>query len=387
MTPRAEAGLPDGRRLVSAGSRIIEPPEAYRDFMATRWRDRAPVIQNVESVGDAFFIDGLQAVPLGRLRPRVLGRRGSEGLLRFTDCDPASWDGDHRARSQDEAGLAAEVIYPSLSLVLARHPDLDYRRACLESYNRWLAMFCSSSPHRLLGVAHLDPVTPAAGIRDLVRMSDLGFCGVLLPEHPGAHPGYEHIDWDPFFAAAASLSIPLSFHIGAESIINAEPGSTRNELNAFVEMLACRGDVISRLVFSRVFERHPTLRVVCVGATARAIGRHGVRMDRANRRYPAEARDSFELSCPPSVYLERQLHVADPLLDGLRPDAMIGAEHWMWATNEAASPRRDSIERVLCTRWDGHSSADRAAVLSNNVCQLYDLELTESIDLEGLGAT
>ncbi len=110
-------------------------------------------------------------------------------------------------------------------------------------------------------------------------------------------------------------------------------------------------------------------------------------MDRANRRYPAEARDSSELSCPPSVFLERQLHVADPLLDGMRPDAMIGAEHWMWATNEAASPRRDSIERVLGKVCDDQHPMDRAAVLSNNVCQLYDLELTESIDLEGLGAT
>jgi len=387
MNSAVEARSLNRRRLVSAGSRIIEPPEAYRDFMATRWRDRAPAIRNVDSVGDAFIVDGLQAVPLGRLKPQVLQPRACEGPLQFKDCDPASWDGDQRVRSQDEAGLAAEVIYPSLSLVLARHPDLDYRRACLESYNRWLAMFCSSSPHRLLGLAHLDPVTPAAGIRELVRMSDLGYRGVLLPERPGSDHGYEHVDWDPFFAAAASLAIPLSFHIGADSIIRSKPGSTRNELNTFVEMIACRGDVLSRLVFSGVFERHPTLKVVCAGATAAAVGRHGARMDRANRRYPAAARHAAELPCPPSVYLARQLHVADPLLDGLRPDAMIGAEHWMWATSEAASPRRDYIERVLGTRWDGHPSADRAAVLSHNVCQLYDLELAEPIDLEGLGPT
>ncbi|MGB7237101.1 MAG: amidohydrolase family protein [Rhodococcus sp. (in: high G+C Gram-positive bacteria)] len=380
MTSRVEAGSPIRRLLVSAGSRIIEPPEAYRDFMPPSWRDRAPVIRNIGSVGDVFIVDGLkQGIPLGRLKPRVLAGRAEDGPLCFRDCDPAAWDGEERVRSQDEAGLAAEVIYPSLSLVLARHPDLDYRRACLESYNRWLAVFCSSSPTRLFGLAHIDPATPAAGIRDLVRMSDVGYCGVLLPERPGTHHGYEHMDWDAFFAAAASLAIPLSFHIGADSIILAKPGSTRNRLNAFVEMLACKGDVLSRLVFSGVFERHPGLRVVCAGASAGAIGRYGARMDQANRRYPAEVRHAAELSCSPSVYLARQLHVADPLRESFQPDPMIGAGHWMWASSEAASPSQDSLERVFGNDWDG-PPADRAAVLSDNVSRLYGLGLAEPLD-------
>jgi len=384
MNSAVVVGSPNRRRLVSAGSRIIEPPDAYRDFMPLKWRDRAPAIRKVDSVGDVFVIDGLkQGMPLGRLKPRVLQHRGGDdGTLRFRHCDAASWDGDERVRSQNEAGMAAEVIYPSLTLVLARHPDLDYRRACLESYNRWLAVFCSSSPTRLLGLALVDPVTPAAGIRDLVRMSDLGYRGVLLPERPGSDHGYEHGDWEAFFAAAASLAIPVSFHIGADSIIRSKPGSTRDELNTFVEMIACRGDVLSRLVFSGVFERHPTLKVVCAGATAAAVGRHGARMDRANRRYPAAARHAAELPCPPSVYLARHLHVPDPLLHTVQPDPTIGAEHWMWASSEAASPRSDSIDRVLGNRWDGQPLADRAAVLSENVCQLYDLELAEPLDPE-----
>ena len=35
-------------------------------------------------------------------------------------------------------GVAAEIIYPSVGMVLCNHPDPDYKHACMWAYNRWL---------------------------------------------------------------------------------------------------------------------------------------------------------------------------------------------------------------------------------------------------------
>ncbi len=30
------------------------------------------------------------------------------------------------------------MIYPSVGMLLCNHPDLDYKKACFDAYNRWL---------------------------------------------------------------------------------------------------------------------------------------------------------------------------------------------------------------------------------------------------------
>ena len=49
-------------------------------------------------------------------------------------------------------GVAAEIIYPTVGMILCNHTDLDYKRACFEAYNRWIAEYCSAHPERLLGL-------------------------------------------------------------------------------------------------------------------------------------------------------------------------------------------------------------------------------------------
>ena len=41
--------------------------------------------------------------------------------------------------------MAAEVIYPTVGMVLCNHRDADYKHACFQAYNRWIAEYCSIS--------------------------------------------------------------------------------------------------------------------------------------------------------------------------------------------------------------------------------------------------
>ena len=76
---------------------------------------------------------------------RVLG-------VKFEDLHRGGWDPEARLADQDRDGVAAEVIYPTVGMVLCNHRDFDYKHACFEAYNRWIAEYCGAHPDRLLGV-------------------------------------------------------------------------------------------------------------------------------------------------------------------------------------------------------------------------------------------
>ena len=63
--------------------------------------------------------------------------------------------------------MAAEVIYPTVGMVLCNHDDVDYKKACFDAYNRWIAEYCSAVPDRLLGCGQTALRSVDEGIADL----------------------------------------------------------------------------------------------------------------------------------------------------------------------------------------------------------------------------
>ena len=104
-------------------------------------------------------------------------------------------------------GVAAEIIYPTLGMILCNHTDLDYKRACFEAYNRWIAEYCSAHPERLLGLGQTAVRTVEEGIADLHAIKALGLRGVMLPGEPGVED-YDSPVYDPFWEAAIELELP-----------------------------------------------------------------------------------------------------------------------------------------------------------------------------------
>src|SRR5206468_2883678 len=131
---------------------------------------------------------------------------------RFEEWHRGGWDPEARLADQERDGVSAEVLYPTVGLVLCRHPDLDYKQACMDAYNRWLAEYCSAHPDRLLGVGQTAVRTPADGIADLRRIKALGLRGVMLPSRPG-QADWDSPIYDELFEATIALGLPVSFHI------------------------------------------------------------------------------------------------------------------------------------------------------------------------------
>ena len=108
--------------------------------------------------------------------------------------------------------MSAEVIYPSVGMLLCNHPDVDYKHACFEAYNRWIAEFCSYAPDRLIGLGQTALRTPQEGIRDLEAIRRLGLRGVMLPGVP-PNADYDDPMYDEFWDAVVDSGLPPSFHI------------------------------------------------------------------------------------------------------------------------------------------------------------------------------
>ncbi|MFM7275696.1 MAG: amidohydrolase family protein, partial [Gammaproteobacteria bacterium] len=216
QSARAAAGNTLPERLLSADSHVTEPPGCYIDRIDPAFRDRAPRVVRDADGGDMFVIDGMATpVPLGIVA--AAGRDPSEirkSGVRMDDLHRGGWDGSARVLDQARDGIAGEIIYPSVGMVICNHPDVDYKHACMWAYNRWLQEeFCAAAPGRLFGMGQTAVRSVAETIEEFRRFREMGFRGVMMPGNPATEFDYDHPDFDPLWRAAVELGLPLSFHI------------------------------------------------------------------------------------------------------------------------------------------------------------------------------
>ena len=143
--------------------------------------------------------------------------------VRFEDMHRGGWDPDARLGDQDRDGISAEILYPTVGMMLCNHPDFEYKQACFDAYNGWIAEYCATHPDRLLGIGQTAMRSVEAGIADLHAIKKLGLRGVMMPGNPAVADYHDPL-YDPFYEAAVDLGFPLSFHILTSS---EDQGKTR----------------------------------------------------------------------------------------------------------------------------------------------------------------
>ena len=358
---------------ISADSHVTEPPGTYLDRIDARFKGRAPRMVRDATRGDLFVIEGLdKPVPMGLIA--AAGKSAEELAMfnaRFEEMHRGGWDPHARLADQDRDGVAAEVLYPTVGMLLCNHPDFDYKHACFQAYNHWIAEYCSAHPERLLGVGQTAMRSVADGIADLERIKALGLRGVMMPGNP-AVADYDDPIYGPFYEAAADLGLPLSFHILTSA---GDQRSTRGpRLNAFMAIIRGCQDIIGTFIFGGVFERHPRLKLVCVEADAGWVPHFMYRMDHAYDRHrywlPAGA-----LSRKPSEYFHD--HVYTTFQDdwvAFKVSDLCNVRRLLWANDFPHSDSTWPNSQALLAAHAAHlSDADRARILRENVAELYGL--------------
>ena len=181
-----------------------------------------------------------------------------------------------RIRDMDRDGVTAEVIYHfstngepfpfimNFAGGLSNDP-VEYELGAVgyHLYNQWLADFCSVEPERHIGLAYIPTWDIDLAVKEVEWARSAGLRGVNFP--PPGRPGhlpYNHPDWDPFWAACASLDMPLNTHSSGAQPIDYDSGPGGADLIIYEG-----GGWLSRrsvwwLIHGQVFERHPNLKLV-----------------------------------------------------------------------------------------------------------------------------
>jgi predicted TIM-barrel fold metal-dependent hydrolase len=363
--------------VISADSHITEPPDCYTANIDPAYRDQAPHLVTDERRGDLFVVPGMKnpiaiaLVAAAGKRPEELSETGAS----FADLHRSGWDPTARLADQQRDGVAAEVIYPSVGMLLCNHPDVDYKRACFQAYNRWIASYCAADPKRLLGCGQTALRNVDEGIADLEEIAAAGLRGVMMPGAPGTEQDYDDPIWDPFWEAAVDLGLPLSFHI-----LTARGGGWRGpRLNSFMSIIRSIQDIMGTLVFGGVFERHPGLKVVCVEADAGWVPHYMYRMDHAYSRHRNWLAPGVTLARKPSEYFAEHIYVT--FQDDWTAFRFADDMNWrrlMWAND---FPHSDSTwpwsQELLAEQTQQLSAEQTKAILSDNVASLYRIDTSE----------
>src|SRR4029434_1810207 len=139
----------------------------------------------------------------------------------YKDARPGGWDPAERLKDMDLDSVAADVIYTTLGFRQFWLTDAALQRACSRVYTDGLAEYCAYAPKRLAGLALISLHDVDEGVKELERCAKRGLKGATIWASPPDDRPYSAPIYDPFWAAAQELAMPLSLHsitgMGAES--------------------------------------------------------------------------------------------------------------------------------------------------------------------------
>lgn len=367
---------------ISADSHVTEPGDCYLDRIDPRFRDRAPRALTDDTMGAVLDIDaGTSRIPYGMVA--AAGRPAEKiGPFEFVDWDelhPGGWDPVARLAEQDRDGVAAEILYPSAGMLICNLPDADYKKACFDAYNLWIAEYQATDPRRLVGVGQTTLRSVEEGVADLEAIAGLGLRGVMMPGMASCLDevgDYDDPAWDPLWEAAVGLGLPLSFHIlTAGSSSNLGSAAYRGpKMNSFLGILRANQDIVGTMIFGGVFDRHPELQVVCVEADAGWVPHWAYRADHAFDRHRNWLAASLERH--PSEYLFA--NVSFTFQDdwtAFRVVDLLDHRRLLWANDHPHSDATwPNSQALLAEHTAGLDPGVRDDILWRNCARLYGLE-------------
>ena len=264
-------------RFISADDHIDLrwlPKDLWTERLPAHLRERGPRVVESEKgafwtwEGQTFSPHGYYTAAQGSGAMWAIERGGvmREGELRPTTAEL-------RLSDMDRDGSDASVMYGPTDPMAITDPEL--RRRCYEAYNDWLFEFCRTTPARLIGVAQLSMEDPRAARDELERLAKRGGLRHVNILASRANPPVYDDAWEPFWALAEEVDIPIGFHLAVlvkKTRLDEEKRGAANLVISVASRFAQEPpgvqllEPITGLIFASVFDRHPRLKVVMAEA-------------------------------------------------------------------------------------------------------------------------
>ena len=328
----------DDEILISSDSHVMESPELWaRDLPASFWPDAGRSFQG----------------------------------------QPGGHDPKARLREMAEDGVSAEVLYPTLGLKLFGLDDADVQERAMRTYNDWLIDYCQEDNERLVGIACIAAYDVTNAVAELERGHAEGLGGCLVWQAPHPDMPFTSERYDPLWAAAQALKMPVSMHILTGHNYSRQLGITKgiDHYRGSVNLkLLTVTDALMDLIFSGVMERFPELKFVVVenevGWLPFVLSQWDYYFHRFRESNP------LPIERQPSDYFYRQVYATffrDPTSAHLFD--WRGADNCMWSNDYPHPNSTWPHSREVIARNLGHLPAEtKAKLLRTTVQSLYGLK-------------
>jgi len=378
--------------IISADSHVSEPGDLWTTRITAAYRERAPHLEARGEMGDFMVADGILPMPVGL---GIAAPRDPKDIkffgVKYEEARPGGWDPDARLKDQDIDGVQAEVIYTTLGMPLFGLDDDELRRACFGVYNDWVAEFRSYSPKRLHPIALLSLDDIPLAVRELERCAKLGLKGAMIWGVPPEDKPYYSEIYDPFWAAAQEMKMPLSLHVITQRDQKGKHRDKSRDKTAESGPIVFGGvkmligtmqpvyqvqRTLSSFIFGKVFERFPELRIVSAENDTGWIAHFMYRSDHMYGKF-GTMREETKLQMKPSDYVRRNVW-ATFQDDAIGPMTykFFGENNYMWASD---FPHTDSTWpnslKVIKQDFEGVPEDITRKIVCENAAKLYNIEL------------
>jgi len=264
-------------RFISADDHIDLrwlPQDLWSERLPARLRERGPrVIEDDRGAywsweGQTFSPHGYYTAAQGSGAMWAIERGG---VMRPGELRPTT--AELRLSDMDRDGAEASIMYGPTDPMAIADPEL--RRLCYQAYNDWLSEFCAARPERLFGVPQLSMEDPVAARDELARLAKRGgLRHVNILASRAAPPVYDDA-WEPFWALAEEIDVPVGFHLAVVVKKSRLDESKRAAANLVVSVAAQFAqeppgmqllEPMTGLIFEGVLDRHPRLKIVMAEA-------------------------------------------------------------------------------------------------------------------------
>lgn len=372
--------------LLDADSHVSEPLNLWRERLPAKYRAIAPHMETKyqDRPGAWWHIEADREphnVILGFGANKSIEEL--QELLKgfsYAGAHRGGWDPAQRLEDMDRDGVAGDVLYTTLGFRMFWIKDAGFQRACFQVYNDWLAEFCSHAPKRLKGLALISLYNPKEAAADLAESARKGLSGaVIWASPPEELPFYDEV-YDPFWAAAQELAMPLNLHeFAGFQWVDWDSSAKKRTIAAGINSQEVE-KTFATLILSGVLERFPRLRVVSAelncGWLPYFLRRLDERFEARGVRVHGSAFPT-KLTLKPSEYFRRQLYAT--FIDdcfGIAHRHEIGVENLLWSSDfpHSATFWPHSREKIVKDFQDVDAQ-DRHKILRQNAAKLYGFEV------------
>jgi predicted TIM-barrel fold metal-dependent hydrolase len=330
---------------ISADSHVIEPGDLWLKYIDPKYQDRAPRLVRGET-HDSYVCGDMELLPIGSVAAAGVPGEKIQRHGRFeTHVPRGGWDPHARLADMARDGVEAELLDPTMAMRLfaLKEPDL-----------------------KAVGVIPIDDIEIA--VAELERCRQLGLAGGSIAIYQSPERHYGDRSFDPLWAAAESMNLPISLHILTER----NPKLKRDISDGIVESSWVQRS-LGLMVFNGVLERFPRLKLVSaendIGWAPYFLERIDYIFDRRRNIYPMNL-SRREL---PSAMVKRSLYLTfmrDRI--GVLNRHHIGLEHILWSSDY---PHNDSTwpnsQKVIDYLMEGVPAAERRKIVCENAVALY----------------